>query len=150
MVNTEITRNLTEPIENALRPFFAWIDNDRIYDQPELKPDFLERFQREQGNSSLLLLIVLKNILLLSTEEADSPTLLSDGCNRYISTLLSKPMNLGTKNIFNLFLANTTGKFNGITDENKEAMRAYVRSGGKRKSKRKCKKSKRSRIKCFK
>ena len=140
-----------EAIEIALRPFIEWIDNDRIYDQPVLANSFLSQFQREHGNDSLLLLIVLKNVLLYSTDELDSPTLISNGCNRYIEAILTPAENQGTKNIFNLLLANTTGMFNGISEKNKEAMRAYIRGpqltmtkGGK-KNKRK---SKRKSIKC--
>jgi hypothetical protein len=157
----DIMRDLPEPIKNALHPFIKWADNDRLYDDELiLDPKILKQFQREKDGVSLLLTIVLKNVLLLSKEDPNSKALFSDGCNRYISSLLSNqsiPMNWGTINVFNLFLANTTGIFNGITDENTDAMKAYVKrgeaelpppSGGKRKSKRKCKKSKHSRKRC--
>jgi hypothetical protein len=125
-------------IETALQPFFEWIDNHRIYDQPVLSESFLTQFKREHGIEAVMILIVLKNILLYSTDERDSPTLISKGCNRYIEAILKPTGNLGTKNIFNLLLANTSGAFNGITEENKEAMRAYISEpkGGKRKSRR--------------
>ncbi len=144
-------------LQDALKPIIDWIIGGRHGPANSLITDpFLMQFSTDHRNLAPIL-FVLKNSLIRSVGDISSPSLISYGCNQYIPELLSMSPEVGSgtwQGLRNLFLVIL--QMDGITEDHKSDIREKFPgidvmppppgiSGGKRKSKRKCKKSKRSR-----